>query len=134
MSRTASITLVLALILSAGLALSGAQDTALPSAVPPEEPARPAVLTPPAVPAHARRNLDSPSDLVKDFAEVVAYLDAGQAYFRAYQKGTHSVEDNKRFLAFLEAYEREYAVAKKESLALRTWVMERGSLDAALKP
>lgn len=133
MSRTASITLVLALILSAGLALSGAQDTAMPSAVPPEEPARPAALTPPVPPAHARRNLDSPSDLVKDFAEVVAYLDAGQAFFRAYQKGTHSVEDNKRFLAFLEAYEREYAVAKKESLALRTWVMERGSLDAALK-
>lgn len=125
---------VCAAVLTAGLALSRAQDATMPSAVPPEAPAQPVGLVPPTPPAHARRSLDSPSDLVKDFAEVVAYLDAGQAYFRAYQKGTHSVEDNKRFLAFLESYEREYAVAKKESLALRTWVMERGSLDAALKP
>ncbi|MBI5596079.1 MAG: hypothetical protein HY928_08335 [Elusimicrobia bacterium] len=134
MSRPTLVTLACALVLSAGLALSRAQDADMPSAVPPEAPAQPAGLVSPAPPAHARRSLDSPSDLVKDFAEVVSYLDAGQAYFRAYQKGTHTVEDNKRFLAFLEAYEREYAVAKKESLALRTWVMERGSLDAALKP
>lgn len=113
-----------------------AQDAPMPgaSAVPAVAPALPRVIMPPGVPAHARRSLDSPTELVRDFAEVVAYLDAGQAYFRAYQKGSHSVEENRQFLGFLEAYEKEYAMARKEAEALKKWVIERGSLDSASKP
>lgn len=116
--------LALALIAAAGMLW--AQEPSTPTAPAPEPPR---VLVPPAPPAHARRSLDSPTELARDFAEVVAYLDAGQAYFRAYQKGTHSVEENRAFLAFLEVYEKEYAVAKKEADALRTWVKERGALQ-----
>ncbi|MDE2290658.1 MAG: hypothetical protein KGL53_01140, partial [Elusimicrobia bacterium] len=88
---------------------------------------------PPPTPAHAQRSLDSPTALARDLAEVVAFLDAGQTYFRAYQKGDHSVAENQKFLAFLQDYEREYAVAKKESAALRSWVVDKGSLDDAVK-
>ncbi|MBI2362706.1 MAG: hypothetical protein HYV15_04920, partial [Elusimicrobia bacterium] len=48
MPRPTLTALVCAFILSAGLALSRAQDAELPSAVPPEAPAQPAGLLPPA--------------------------------------------------------------------------------------
>lgn len=98
------------------------------SYVPAPEPAAPPRLVPPASPAHARKNLDSPSELARDFAEVVTFLDAGQAYFRAYGKGSHTPEDNKLFLAFLETYEREAAVAKREAAALKKWTDEQTEL------
>ena len=130
--RAAAVILAAALLVP----LLGAQDAPLPAAssVPAEPPAVPKLIVPPAAPAHARRNLDSPTELARDLAEVVAYLDAGQAYFRAYQKGSHSVEENRLFLAFLESYEKEYAVSRKEVEALKKWVIERGTLDAASKP
>lgn len=89
---------------------------------------------PPEPPKHERRQLTTGSELAQDLSEVVVYLEAGQAYFRAYQKGSHSVEENKTFLGFLENYERELKVAMKESAALRTWVVERGSLDSVRAP
>jgi len=121
--------LPVALLFGAVLAAS-AQLTPMPvpSAVPPAEPELSRVLTPPAVPAHARKNLDSPAELARDFAEVVTFLEQGQAYFRAYQKGSHTPEENKLFLAFLESHEREQAVARKEADALRKWVLEQSSL------
>lgn len=93
----------------------------------------PRFLMPPAPPAHARRSLEAASELARDLSEVVGYLEAGQAYFRAYQKGSHSAEENRQFLAFLQTYENEYAVSKKEAAALKTWVLEQGSLDAVSK-
>jgi len=92
------------------------------------------VWTSPKQPAHARRSLDTASELARDLQEVVAYLEAGQSYYRAYQKGTHTVEENKAFLEFLEVYEKEQSIARKEADALRKWVSENTSLDTALQP
>ena len=94
-------------------------------------PPPPPTWIPPQPPKHARRNLDSAGELAKDFAEVVQYLEHGQSYFRAYQRGTHTVEENQAFLKFLETYEKEYAIAKKEAATLLKWVEEKGSLDSA---
>lgn len=99
----------------------------------PPSAAEPAGMFPPAPPAHAKRKLDTPTALAKDLHEVVAYLEKGQKFFRDYQTGSHTVEENAAFLKFLERYEAELKIAKKESLALRKWVVERGSLDAALE-
>ncbi|TPW21989.1 MAG: hypothetical protein FD126_131 [Elusimicrobia bacterium] len=121
---------LLALLFGAALAASAQTPPAETSSyAPPAEPEAPRVLTPPAFPAHARKSLDSPSELARDFAEVVTFLEQGQSYFRAYQKGSHTPEENKQFLAFLEAYERESAVARKEADALRKWVLEQSALD-----
>lgn len=121
--------LLAALLFGAVLAASAqAPSTPTASYAPLAEPEAPRVLTPPAVPAHARKNLDSPAELARDFAEVVTFLEQGQAYFRAYQKGSHTPEENKLFLAFLESHEREQAVARKEAEALRKWVLEQSDL------
>jgi len=84
--------------------------------------------------AHARRTLDSAAELARDLQEVVTFLEKGQAFLRSYGTGTHSVEENQAFLKFLETYEKELQVAKKESDALRKWVYEKGSLDNAAQP
>lgn len=89
------------------------------------------LIKPPAPPRHATRKLDSASELAFDLQQVVTYLEYGQAFYRAYGKGTHSVEENQRFLKFLETYEAELALAKKEADTLRKWVYERGSLESA---
>lgn len=121
--------LCLALLCGAALAASAQlTPTPAPSYAPAAEPEAPRILTPPASPAHARKNLDSPSELARDYAEVVTFLEQGQAYFRAYQKGSHTPEENKLFMAFLEAFEREQVVARKEGEALRKWVLEQSEL------
>lgn len=121
--------LLMAVLFGAVLAASAqAPASDSPSYAPPAEPEAPRVLVPPAFPPHARKSLDSPSELARDLAEVVTFLEQGQAYFRAYQKGSHTPEENKQFLAFLEAYERESAVARKEAEALRKWVLEQSAL------
>lgn len=119
-----------AAVLLGAVLTAAAQAPSTPTAsyAPPAEAEAPRALVPPAVPAHARKNLDSPTELARDLAEVVAFLEQGQAYFRAYQKGTHTPEENRQFLAFLEAYERESAVARKEAAALKKWVDEQSGL------
>lgn len=87
---------------------------------------------PPAPPEHKRRNLNNVSDLSADLGQVVAYLEEGQAYFRDYQSGTHSLVENAKFLKFLETYEGELVLAKKEVATLKIWIDNRGSLDSAL--
>ncbi len=86
-------------------------------------------LKAPARPARKVRKLSSATDLAKDLSLVVDYLERGQSYFRAYQRGTHSIDENKQFLNFLEHYEKELAVAKKEVATLNKWIAARGSLD-----
>ena len=88
------------------------------------------ILRPPEAPAHARRNLDTAAALAQDLAEVAAYLEAGQSYYRAFQRGTHTAEENNAFLKFLETYEKEHKAAKKEIEALRNWILLKGALDA----
>ncbi len=41
-------------------------------------------IVPPEPPKHERRQLTTGSELAEDLADVVGYLEAGQAYFRAY--------------------------------------------------
>jgi len=89
-------------------------------------------LLSPVPPEHKLRNLTNASDLAADLSQVVAYLEAGQVYFRDYQSGTHSLAENAEFLKFLETYEAELLLAEKEAATLKAWVDTKGSLDSAL--
>lgn len=86
-------------------------------------------LMPPPVPRHEQRMVDNASDLSRDLAEIVFFLEQGQSYFRAFKKGTHSAEENAAMLRFLEAYERERELAKKESALLNSWVQSKSDLE-----
>ncbi|MBI5200463.1 MAG: hypothetical protein HY925_02655, partial [Elusimicrobia bacterium] len=68
-------------------------------------------------------------DLSRDLAEIVFFLEQGQSYFRAYKRGSHSAEENAAMLKFLEAYEREREIAKKESALLNSWVQTKSDLE-----
>ncbi len=85
---------------------------------------------PPAPPAHKKRYITNAADLAADLHDVVVYLAQGQAYFREYHAGTHSVAENADFLSFLETYEKELALAKKEAKTLGTWLERKGALKA----
>jgi hypothetical protein len=100
------------------------------SAVPAVEVSTPAApkLTPPAPPAHAQRLLQTATDVARDLAETVAYLEAGQAYFRAFARETHTPEENQALLRFLREYEAELATAKKEEVILNDWIRKAASL------
>ncbi|MBI4349260.1 MAG: hypothetical protein HY553_20650 [Elusimicrobia bacterium] len=87
------------------------------------------VLMPPPTPRHERRMVDSASDLARDLTEVVAFLEQGQSYFRAFKKGTHTKEENAAMLRFLEAYEKEREIAKKEASLLNAWVQTKSDLE-----
>lgn len=138
-SRAAFAAVLAAGILGGGVAirpsLSQTPEQEAPAQTPAAEPV-PALqeavgrLRAPLPPEHKRRNLTTISELARDCIEVVIYLDQGQAYFRAYQKRPHTVAENAEFLSFLETYERELEVARKEVEALRTWVRQKGSLDS----
>lgn len=94
-----------------------------------EPPASKPVLMPPLPPRHEQRMVDNASDLAKDLAEIVAFLEQGQSYFRAYKKGTHTAEENAAMVKFLETYERERALAKQEADLLHSWVKTRSDLE-----
>jgi len=85
---------------------------------------------PPKRPAHPDKRLESATELSRDLTRVISYLEQGKSYYRAYQEGTHTVEENKRFLRFLETYEKELALAKKEAATLKRWVDEKGPLHS----
>ena len=87
------------------------------------------VLMPPPVPKHEQRMVDNASDLARDLSEIVAFLEQGQSYFRAFKKGTHSSEENAAMLRFLEAFEREREIARKEAALLNTWVQQKSELE-----
>lgn len=87
------------------------------------------MLMPPSSPRHEQRMVDNASDLSRDLTDIVAFLEQGQSYFRAFKKGTHFPLENAAMLRFLEAYERERDLAKKESKLLNSWVQERSELE-----
>jgi hypothetical protein len=64
--------------------------------------------------------------VARDLAASVEYFEAGQAYYRAYAKGTHSAEENAAFVKFLEDYEKEQLNARRTHAALGQW-LERKS-------
>ncbi len=86
-------------------------------------------IMPPPVPKHEQRMVDNASDLARDLADIVFFLEQGQSYFRAFKRGTHSSEENAAMLKFLEAYEREREIAKKESALLNAWVQQKSDLE-----
>jgi len=98
-----------------------------------QEPKAPPVeelrLAPPKAPAHVQRDLNTASALAKDLHEVVVFLEQGKVYFKEYQTGNHTPEENAQFLKFLEVHEKEQAIAKKEAEALKRWVFEKSGLE-----
>jgi hypothetical protein len=83
---------------------------------------------PPQAPAHAQRLLQTAADVSRDLADTVAYLEAGQAYFRAFTRDTHTQAENQRLLEFLRDYEAELGTAKKEEAILRDWLVKAAAL------
>ena len=85
-------------------------------------------LQPPQPPAHAQRLLQTAADVSRDLADTVAYLEAGQIYFRAFARETHTHAENQRMLEFLREYEAELNTAKKEEVILNDWIRKAASL------
>lgn len=92
------------------------------------EPA-PGALMPPSPPRHEQRMLDNAGDLARDLAEIVAFLEQGQSYFKAFKKGTHSAQENAALVRFLETYERERDIARREVEVLGEWVKKKSELE-----
>ncbi|UPT73845.1 MAG: hypothetical protein M0D55_18690 [Elusimicrobiota bacterium] len=99
---------------------------AAPVAAP--EPAKPALLLPPPVPSRPKGTLETAGDVARDLAVRVEYFEAGQAYYRAYTKGTHTPEENRAFVRFLEEYENELSIAKRVHALLGTWLEKKSAI------
>lgn len=89
---------------------------------------KPAPLLPPAVPARPKGTLDTAGEVARDLAVRVEYFENGQSYYRAYTKGSHSPEENKAFVKFLEDYENELGIAKRTHAILGVWLEKKSSI------
>lgn len=124
---------LLFLLLNAPFALAadlpGMPGAALVAVAPPA-PAetKPAPLLPPAVPARPKGTLDTAGEVARDLAARVQYFEDGQAYYRAYTKGSHTPEENKAFVRFLEDYENELGIAKRTYAILGVWLEKKSSI------
>lgn len=87
-----------------------------------------AILLPPKIPARPKGTLDTAGEVARDLAVRVEYFESGQAYYRAYTKGSHSPEENKAFVRFLEDYEKELGIAKRTHAILGTWLDKKSSI------
>ncbi len=105
---------------------SAAAPVAAPAAAP--EPPKPAPLLPPAVPARPKGTLDTAGEVARDLAVRVEYFENGQSYYRAYTKGSHTPEENKAFVKFLEDYENELGIAKRTHAILGVWLEKKSSI------
>lgn len=88
---------------------------------------KPALL-PPKVPARPKGTLDTAGEVARDLAIRVEYFENGQAYYRAYTKGSHTPEENKAFVQFLEDYENELAIAKRVHTLLGVWLEKKSAI------
>jgi len=89
---------------------------------------KPAPLLPPSVPARPKGTLDTAGEVARDLAVRVEYFENGQSYYRAYTKGSHSPEENKAFVKFLEDYENELGIAKRTHAILGVWLEKKSSI------
>ncbi|MBI2787059.1 MAG: hypothetical protein HYX59_00125 [Elusimicrobia bacterium] len=89
---------------------------------------KPAPLLPPAVPARPKGTLDTAGEVARDLAVRVEYFENGQSYYRAYTKGSHTPEENKAFVKFLEDYENELGIAKRTHAILGVWLDKKSSI------
>jgi hypothetical protein len=105
---------------------------AAPAAPAPEAPAvapsKPSGLMPPAPPVREKQELSSASMVVLDMAKSIAFMEQGQVYYKAYAKGTHTSEENKAFVRFVEDYERELMTVKKEFEVIKLWTEQKSTL------
>jgi hypothetical protein len=85
-------------------------------------------LLPPKVPARPKGTLDSAGEVARDLAVRIEYFENGQSYYRAYTKGSHSPEENKAFVKFLEDYESELGIAKRTHEILGIWLEKKSSI------
>lgn len=101
-----------------------------PAAVPvvPVEAPKAAPLLPPKVPARPKGTLDTAGEVARDLAVRVEYFENGQSYYRAYTKGSHTPEENKAFVKFLEDYESELGIAKRTHAILGMWLDKKSAI------
>lgn len=85
-------------------------------------------LLPPKVPARPKGTLDTAGEVARDLAVRVEYFENGQAYYRAYTKGSHTPEENKAFVQFLEDYENELGIAKRTHVILGLWLDKKSTI------
>ncbi len=85
-------------------------------------------LLPPKVPERPKGTLDTAGEVARDLAARVQYFEDGQAYYRAYTKGSHTPEENKAFVKFLEDYENELGIAKRTHAILGVWLEKKSSI------
>jgi len=89
---------------------------------------KPAPLLPPKIPARPKGTLDSAAEVARDLAVRVEYFEHGQSYYRAYTKGSHTPEENKAFVQFLEDYENELSIAKRVHTLLGVWLEKKSAI------
>jgi hypothetical protein len=89
---------------------------------------KPAPLLPPRIPARPKGTLDTAGEVARDLAVRVEYFENGQAYYRAYTKGSHTPEENKAFVKFLEDYENELGIAKRTHAILGVWLDKKSAI------
>lgn len=121
------------LLLLLALPASSQEVSTAPAAVPAAAVAAPApekkpVIVPPKPPARSKNSLDSAGEVARDLAAAVEYFEAGQAYYRAFTKGTHTPEENAAFVKFLEEYEKEQATARRTYAALGQWLEKKSKV------
>ncbi len=87
-----------------------------------------APLFPPKVPQRPKGTLDTAGEVARDLAVRVEYFENGQAYYRAYTKGSHTPEENKAFVQFLADYENELGIAKRVHAILGVWLEKKSSI------
>ncbi len=124
------VTLFFLFALAAGAAEPAAETAApaVPAVAVPTPAAVALKIEPPTPPAHAKRLLQTATDVARDLADTVAYLEAGQVYFRAFARETHTAEENQAMLRFLREYEAELSTAKKEEVILNDWIRKAANL------
>ncbi len=89
-------------------------------------------LLPPRPPERAKHQLQSAVDVARDLSRTIEFLEAGQAYYKAFTSGgSHTPPENKAFVAFLEDYERELGYAKQELDTLKAWYAQKSELKPA---
>lgn len=89
---------------------------------------KPVLLLPPKVPARPKGTLDTAAEVARDLAIRVEYFENGQSYYRAYTKGSHTPEENKAFVQFLEDYEAELGIARRTHAILGVWLDKKSSI------
>ena len=120
------INIVAALILSMPAAHAAEAPA---SAVSVSTPSAPAPLFPPKPPVRPKNSLDSAVEVARDLTAAVEYFEAGQSYYRAYTKGgSHTPQENKAFIQFLQDYEKEREIARKTHSILGVWIEKTSSV------